>query len=396
MDTNAPYLSRALSALGIDVFYRVTVGDNAARLAETLSRALSRADLVITIGGLGPTQDDLTKETIAEVLGEPMVVDPESEQVIRAFFDRRGLPIAQSNLKQALKPQSGSAIPNSVGTAPGTIVDKDGKIVIALPGPPSEFVPMVEKSVVPYLSHKTSGARTVIVSRSLRIVGIGESAMEEKVKDLIASTNPTLAPYAKSGECELRITAKAPDEESARPMIAELEQKVRERLGDFIYGVDEENLETVVVRMLVERKLKLALAESCTGGLVSHRVTNVPGSSDTFLAGIVSYSNAAKTKFLDVPEEVIREHGAVSPEVAHLMAEGAAARTGADIAVGITGIAGPGGGSPQKPVGLVYIGLKTPDGVEVCKNLFGGSRQEIKMRSSQAALNLVRMWMLKA
>ena len=395
VDTNAPFLSRALSALGIDVFYRVTVGDNTARLAETLERALSRADLVITIGGLGPTQDDLTKETIAEVLGEPMVIDPESEKVIRAFFERRGLPIAQSNLKQALKPESGSAIPNSVGTAPGTIVDKNGKIVIALPGPPSEFVPMVEKSVIPYLSHKISGARTVIVSRSLRIVGIGESAAEEKVKDLLATTNPTLAPYAKSGECELRITAKAADEETARTMIAGLEQQVRERLGDFIYGVDEDTLESVVVHMLVERKLKFALAESCTGGLVSHRVTNVPGSSDTFLAGLVSYSNAAKTKFLGVTEEMLHEHGAVSPEVAHVMAEGAAARTGADIAVGITGIAGPGGGSPRKPVGLVYIGLKTPEGTEVSKNLFAGSRQEIKLRASQVALNLVRMHLIR-
>lgn len=394
IDTNAPYLSRSLSALGIDVFYRVTVGDNTARLAETLERAFSRADLVITIGGLGPTQDDLTKETIAEVLGEPMVIDPESEKAILDFFDRRSLPIAQSNLKQALKPESGTAIPNSVGTAPGIIVEKNGKIAIALPGPPSEFVPMVEKSLVPYLSHKTSGARTVIVSRSLRVVGIGESAAEEKVKDLLANANPTLAPYAKSGEVELRITAKAPDEATARSMNAELEQKVRERLGDFVYGVDEDTLESVVVRMLVERKLKLALAESCTGGLISHRVTNIPGSSDTYLAGIVSYSNTAKTRFLDVPEEMLREHGAVSQEVAEAMANGAATRSGADIAVGVTGIAGPGGGSPQKPVGLVYIGLKTPEGVSVTKNLFGGSRQEIKLRASQAALNLIRMWLL--
>lgn len=394
IDTNAPYLSRSLSALGIDVFYRVTVGDNTARLAETLERAFSRADLVITIGGLGPTQDDLTKETIAEVLGEPMVIDPESEKAILDFFDRRSLPIAQSNLKQALKPESGTAIPNSVGTAPGIIVEKNGKIAIALPGPPSEFVPMVEKSLVPYLSHKTSGARTVIVSRSLRVVGIGESAAEEKVKDLLANANPTLAPYAKSGEVELRITAKAPDEATARSMNAELEQKVRERLGDFVYGVDEDTLESVVVRMLVERKLKLALAESCTGGLISHRVTNIPGSSDTYLAGIVSYSNTAKTRFLDVPEEMLREHGAVSQEVAEAMANGAATRSGADIAVGVTGIAGPGGGSPQKPVGLVYIGLKTPEGVSVTKNLFGVSRQEIKLRASQAALNLIRMWLL--
>ncbi len=395
VDTNAPHLSRALSALGIDVFYRDTVGDNIARLTDTLERALSRADLVITIGGLGPTQDDLTKETIAEVLHEPMVVDPEAEEVIKSFFQRRGLPIAQSNLKQALKPQSGTSIPNSVGTAPGALVEKDGKIVIALPGPPCEFVPMVEKSVIPFLSHKTSGARTVIVSRSLRVVGIGESAAEEKVKDLLANSNPTIAPYAKSGECEFRITAKASDESEAREMIAGLEREARTRLGDSIYGVDEETLEIVVVRMLVERKLTLALAESCTGGLVSHRITNVPGSSDTFLAGAVSYSNEAKTEMLGVSKEMLCEHGAVSPEVAEAMAVGAAEMTGADVALGITGIAGPGGGSPQKPIGLVYIGLKTPGGVEVTKSVFGGSRQEIKLRASQTALNMVRAYLLR-
>lgn len=394
VDTNAPHLSRALSALGIDVFYRDTVGDNIARLTDTLERALSRADLVITIGGLGPTQDDLTKETIAEVLHEPMVVDPEAEEVIKTFFQRRGLPIAQSNLKQALKPQSGTSIPNSVGTAPGTIVEKDGKIVIALPGPPCEFVPMVEKSVIPFLSHKTSGARTVIVSRSLRVVGIGESAAEEKVKDLLANSNPTIAPYAKSGECEFRITAKASSEAQARELIDGLEREARERLGDSVYGVDDETLEIVVVRMLVEKGLTLALAESCTGGLVSHRITNVPGSSETYLAGAVSYSNAAKMKMLGVSKEMLREHGAVSPEVAEAMAVGAAEMTGADVALGITGIAGPGGGSPQKPIGLVYIGLKTPEGVEVTKSVFGGSRQEIKLRASQTALNLVRVYLL--
>ena len=393
VDTNAPYLSTVLSALGIEVYYRITVGDNAARLAETLQTALSRADLVITIGGLGPTQDDLTKETIAEVLGERMAMDPESEKVIRAFFERRGLQIAQSNLKQALKPETGIAIPNGVGTAPGVIVEKAGKIVIALPGPPGELMPMVERSVIPYLSGKTLGASTVLVSRILRVCGIGESAAEEKVKDLLGSRNPTIAPYAGAGEVHFRITAKAADRDEALSLISELERKARERLGDYVYGVDEETLESVVVHALIERKLTLALAESCTGGLIAHRVTNVPGSSATFLAGIVGYSNKAKADFLDVPEEMIAKHGAVSPEVAEAMANGAAARTGADIALGVTGIAGPDGGSAEKPVGLVYIGMRTPEGTEVTKNIFGGSRTEIKLRASQAALNLIRMFL---
>jgi len=395
VDSNAPYVSRVLSTLGIDVFYRATVGDNAARLAEALRTALSRADMVITIGGLGPTQDDLTKETIAEVLGEQMVVDPESEKAIRAFFERRGLQSRNlSGLKQALKPETAIAIPNSAGTAPGAIVEKDGKIVIALPGPPGELLPMVDNSVIPYLSRKTIGAPTVIVSRILRVCGIGESAAEEKVKDLLAGENPTIAPYAQSGEVCFRITAKSSDRESALHMISDLEQKARERLGDYAYGADEETLEHVVVHSLIERKLKLALAESCTGGLIAHRVTNVPGSSNTLLAGIAAYSNAAKTDLLGVPEELIRKHGAVSPEVAEAMAEGAAARTGADIAVGVTGIAGPGGGTAEKPVGLVYVGLKTPDGLSSTRHIFGGSRLEIKQRSSNAALNLIRMYLL--
>lgn len=395
VDTNAPYLSRMLSTLGIDVFYRVTVGDNAARLSEALQTALSRADLVITIGGLGPTQDDLTKETIAQVLGERMIADPESEKAIRAFFERRGLPIAQSNLKQALRPESGTAIPNSVGTAPGTVVEKNGKIVIALPGPPAELIPMVENSVIPYLSHKTSGDSMVIVSRILRVCGIGESAAEEKVKDLLSGANPTIAPYAQSGEVHFRITAKAPDRETALRMISELESKARERLGDYVYGADDETLEHVVVQMLISRGLKLALAESCTGGLVSHRITNVPGSSETFLAGVVAYSNKAKISMLGVPAELIQEHGAVSPEVAEAMARGVAERTGADLAVGITGIAGPGGGTPEKPVGLVYMALKTPEGVSSARHVFGGSRTEIKTRSSQAALNMIRIYLLR-
>ena len=396
VDTNAPYLSRVLSTLGIDVFYRVTVGDNTARLAEALQTALSRADLVITIGGLGPTQDDLTKETIAKVVGQRMVADPESEKVIRAFFDRRGLPIAQSNLKQALKPESGIAIPNSVGTAPGTIVEKHDRIVVALPGPPGELVPMVESSVVPYLSRQPRLARApaVILSRVLRVCGIGESAAEEKVKDLLGGDNPSIAPLAQAGEVQFRITAKAQDRDAALRMISDLEGKARERLGDYAYGVDDDTLESVVVHALIERGLKLALAESCTGGLIASRITNVPGSSETFLAGVVAYSNPAKTELLGVPDELIREYGAVSPEAAEAMAEGAAARTGADMALGVTGIAGPGGGTPEKPVGLVYMALHTPDGVSSTKDVFGGSRLEIKQRASQAALNLIRMYLL--
>ena len=396
VDTNAPYLSRVLSALGIDVYYRVTVGDNVDRLADSLRTALSRSDLVVTIGGLGPTQDDLTKETIAEVLGEPMEIDPESETAIKDFFERRNIPIVPSNLKQALKPRSSITLANDMGTAPGIIAEKDGKIIAAFPGPPVEFIPMVDSSLIPYLSRKTAGNASVIVSRTLRVTGIGESSAEDRIKDILSSRNPTIAPYAKSGECHFRITAKAPDHDAAMPLIEGLEAKARERLGDFVYGIDDETLETVVVRKLVDRGLKLALAESCSGGLISQRVTNVPGSSVPFLAGIVAYSNQAKMDLLSVPASLIEEYGSVSPEVAEAMAKGAATRTGADIAVAVTGIAGPGGGTPEKPVGLVYIAIKTPDGVKSTKTMLGGGRIQIKERTAQIALNMIRMYLIES
>lgn len=394
VDTNAPYLGKVLSALGIDTYYRVTVGDNSTRLADTLKTALGRADIVITIGGLGPTQDDLTKETIAEVLGERMVNDPESEKSLRAFFDMRGLKIAESNLKQALIPESGMAVPNSMGTAPGIIVEKNGKIAIALPGPPNEFIPMLVNSIVPYLGGKTASSPSVIESRVLRVIGIGESAAEEKIKSLLDGSNPSIAPYAKSAEVHFRITAKALDHEAAIRMIDDLDSKAREILGDYVYGVDEETLESVVVDLLRKKGLKLALAESCTGGLISNRITNIPGNSDVFLAGIVTYSNEAKTAFLGVSHDLLMTRGAVSPEVAEAMASGAAKATGADIAVSVTGIAGPAGATSEKPVGLVYIGISAPDGVRAEKNVYGGSRLDIKYRTSQTALNMIRMYLM--
>lgn len=394
VDTNAPYLGRALSALGIDVYHRETVGDNSERLADSLREALKKADLIVTIGGLGPTQDDLTKETIAEVLGEKMIPDPESEKTIIEFFKKRNVEIVPSNLKQALITESGAALPNSAGTAPGMLVEKDGKTIIALPGPPHEFIPMVERHVIPLMRKKNGG--TVIVSRVLRLAGIGESAAEAKLIDLLGTKNPTIAPLASSSEVHFRITAKASGEEEARKLISGLENKVRERLGNFIYGTDDENLETAVVRMLTQRGLKLALAESCTGGLLASRITDVPGSSKIFLAGFVAYDNSAKENLLGVPSDTLKKHGAVSPEVAEAMANGAVERTGADIAVGITGIAGPDGGTPEKPVGLVYIGIKTPAGTTSVKNTFGGSRPEIKRRSSQIALNMIRNYLLES
>ena len=389
VDTNAAYLSRLLAELGIDLHNRSTVGDNFGRIVDAVRLALSRADLVITTGGLGPTEDDLTKEAAAEALGVEVVTDEDSARRIREFFAARGVQMPERSLKQALRPKDGRVLPNEVGTAPGAIFEKDGKTVITLPGPPAECIAMVDHAVAPYLREKTGG-RGIIKSKVLRIAGLGESAVEERVRDLFGGRNPTVAPLAKAGEVHLRITAKAADPAEADRLTADVEAKLRERLGDLIYGVDDETLEHVVVHRLIELGLKLALAESCTGGLLSDRVTNVPGSSNTFLGGIVAYSNEAKTKFLGVPAGLIESRGAVSHEVAKAMASGARAATGADIGIGITGIAGPGGGTPAKPVGLVYIGLSTDGGESSHEYRFAGSRRDIKERGAQAALVLLR------
>jgi nicotinamide-nucleotide amidase len=388
-DTNAVFLSQDLAARGIDVLHRITVGDNMERLEAALRLALSRADIVITIGGLGPTQDDLTKEACSAATGIPLVPDPESEQAIRDFFARRGVPFNEANLKQALRPERGTNLKNPNGTAPGCVFDCGDRSIICLPGPPAELRPMWLNEAVPWLAARGFTPSEVLRSRVLRFVGIGESLLEPKVRDLMASSNPTLAPYAKTGEVHLRITAKAPDEESALAMIAEMERAVRERVGEWLYGVDDETLETVVVRQALERGVTLATAESCTGGLISSRITDVPGSSGAFLLGAVCYSNEAKTEILGVPPEMIAAHGAVSEEVAIAMAEGARRRSGADIAVSDTGIAGPSGGTPEKPVGLVWIGISSTKGARAERNLFAGDRATVKLRASQAALALL-------
>lgn len=393
VDTNASYLARTLAALGIDLYTKTTVGDNANRLAEALRLALSHADLIITSGGLGPTEDDLTKEVVAEVFGEKLVPHPDSERAITDFFTARGVTMVAANLKQALIYESGQAIPNAMGTAPGVILEKNGKIVISLPGPPAELVPMVESFVVPFLRSRVGGG-AVILSRSLRIVGLGESAMEEKIKSLLQSTNPTVAPLAHPGECHLRITAKADSQEAAEKMIGEIESKILAILGDVVYGVDCQTLEEVVVDLLLAREMTVSLAESCTGGLVAHRLTDIPRVSATLQCGLVTYSDRSKCSLLSVPDEMIQEHGAVSEEVAKAMAEGARLCGDTDIGVGITGIAGPGGGSAKKPIGLVYIALSHAKG-SVCREFrFGGSRKDVKWRASQMALDMIRRHVL--
>ena len=329
------------------------------------------------------------------MLGDTFVEDTAHSQWLRDRMSLRGWQnLPPSFWKQALVPASGGGIPNPNGTALGALFEKDGKIAICLPGPPNELIPMAEASVEPYLQEKTSGQRTVLQSRILRIVGMGESLVEERAGDLMTSDNPTVAPYAKTGEVHLRITARAGSPEEASALIAPREAALRQRLGDVVYGVDGEKLESVVVGMLNLMGRSIALAESCTGGLIAKRLTDVPDASRVFGLGLVTYSNEAKIEFLGVPAELIERVGAVSAETAQAMAVGARAAGKADIGVSVTGIAGPGGGSDAKPVGTVHIGLAWEGGVMSEHHHLLGSRADIAYRASQNALALVRRFLM--
>ena len=388
-DTNAAYLGRTLAGLGIDLYYKTTVGDNEGRVLETLERARGRADLIITSGGLGPTEDDLTKEAIAKVFGEELVMHEPSLEQIRRFFARRGSVMPERNSKQALIYEHGRVIDNPNGTAPGALLEKDGTIVISLPGPPNEMVPMVENHVVPFLTERISGTRQHLVTRVFRLIGIGESAVEERIQDLIRGTNPTLAPLAHTGEVHLRLGAKAATVEEAEALMAPVEAELRSRIGKHIYGLDQTNLEQAVVAKLIDAGMTVAVAESCTGGGLGARLTSVPGSSAAFLGGVISYSNEAKSSLLGVDTEAIGAHGAVSEPVAREMARGARKHLGADFGISITGVAGPEGGTAEKPVGLVYIGLAKACGERVTENHFIGIREDVRRRSTQVALQML-------
>jgi nicotinamide-nucleotide amidase len=395
VDTNAAYIARVLSELGISLYRRTTVGDNMERLLAALKLAMDESDVIITIGGLGPTLDDITRDGLALAFNDALVPNDKIAAGLRDFFHSRGMPLLDSNLRQALVPTHGRALPNPNGTAPGLLFEKDGKIGIALPGPPNEFLPMVDNDVAPFLRAKTGNIGT-IRSLVLRVAGVGESAVEDRVKDLMQDANPTVAPYAKVGEVHLRVTAEADTAEQADAMIAARAAQVRERLGDAIYGENDDPLEKAVVDLLVARRQTVSTAESCTGGLVAERITNVAGSSAVFVGGVVAYSNAVKTALVGVPEEMLARVGAVSAEVGQALAEGARARFRTDFGIGITGVAGPGGGTAEKPVGLVYIAAAYPGGCDVERVNYIGSRQIVRHRAAQTALNMLRLRILQS
>ncbi|MBR6772935.1 MAG: competence/damage-inducible protein A [Clostridia bacterium] len=389
-NTDGQYISQKLASLGINVFYHTVVGDNPARLEKVLEDASRRSDLVITTGGLGPTYDDLTKELICKVFGRKLVLHQESLARIEAFFTDRGRPMTENNVKQAYLPEGCTVFANDWGTAPGCAFETENCTVAMLPGPPRECRPMTDLRLVPYLAKKGDG---VIYSDSVRICGMGESAVEDILRPIMENAvNPTVAPYCKLGEVELRVTAKAESEAAAKALTAPVVEKIKETLGDVVYGVNIDNLEQAVVAELKEKGLTLATAESCTGGLVSKRITDVSGSSEVFLGGVVSYANSVKEGVLGVKSETLASVGAVSAETAGEMAKGVCALTGADVGVSLTGIAGPGGGSEEKPVGLVYMGLCRGENVSVTELRIGSrgrTRDDIRSQAATTALKAV-------
>lgn len=391
-NTNAQYISRRLAELGINVYFHTVVGDNALRLEETLKRALERSDIVITTGGLGPTMDDLTKETIAKALNRKLVLNEDILQYIRGFFEKRNRKMTEINAKQAYLPENSIVIPNNNGTAPGCIIEEGDKAVIMLPGPPKEMQPMFDETVFDYLRQKTG---VILVSKMLKIFGMGESGVETRLIDLIKNqSNPTIAPYVSQSEVTIRVTARCKDHNEAMAMLTPVVNEIKSRLGVLVYSEDGESMEEVVLKLLKENGLVLATAESCTGGLLAGRITDIPGASEVFERGYVTYSNNAKVEDLGVSWGTLNRYGAVSRETALEMVNGLKQKTSAPAGVAITGIAGPGGGTKEKPVGLVFIAAYLKDTV-VCKRLeLTGNRERIRNDACLNALDMIRRLIL--
>ena len=392
LNTNCRYLSRELAAMGIEMYYQITVGDNEERLLKTLEESLNRSDIVICTGGLGPTEDDITKEVCAKYFGYELELHkPSLDAMIERFKHMNRVP-TKNNEKQAYFPKEAYILKNDNGTAPGCIMEKEGKMIVVLPGPPKEMESMFENYVKPYLSKLTND---VIESEVLRIIGVGESKVENDILDIIDSqTNPTIATYAKGYECTLRITAKAKSVEEAKELIKPMSDEMKRRFGQSLYATGETSIEEVVSKMLVENNLKIAVAESCTGGMVSASLINYPGISSVFMEGCVTYSNEAKMKSLGVKKETLDVYGAVSDKCAKEMASGVAARYNTNVGIATTGIAGPGGGTDEKPVGLVYFGIYINGKVISKKYVFNGDRQGVRERATRTILNDLRLELL--
>lgn len=385
VNTNAQYIARALAGVGIASLRQTVVGDNEERLLEAIDSAYKQSDVIIATGGLGPTADDITKETFAKFFDLPLIEDAHSKELMESYF--KGREIVPSNYKQIMMPKGCIVLDNHNGTAPACIIEKDGKIAVILPGPPKEMYPLFEDEVLPYFKRKQS---TAIVSKELKLVGIGESSAAEIAGELLNGENPTVAPYAKEGEMLFRITARAEGEEECEKLIEPVKNILYERLGKYIYGEDKITLEAAVMRDIINKGLTVATAESCTGGMVAARLINYPGASEAFADGVVSYSNESKVKFLGVKKETLEKYGAVSEETAREMCLGVAAVSNTDIGLSTTGVAGPTGGTPEKPIGLVYIGVAIRGKAFVKRLELKGNRDKIRTTATAKVIQLLR------
>ncbi|MBO3446158.1 competence/damage-inducible protein A [Clostridium sp. CCUG 7971] len=393
VNTNSKYLAKELALLGIEVYYQISIGDNENRLLQVLEDSLKRSDIVITTGGLGPTDDDITKEVACKYFNQELILHELSLNKIKSHFEKLNIELTENNKKQAYFPKNSILLENKNGTAPGAILKKEGKTIIVLPGPPREMIPMFENYVKPYLQNTTD---SILESKVLRLFGIGESLLEDKIIDIIKEqSNPTIAPYVGNMDVTLRITAKAKDKIEANNLISEVEDKIRERVGEFIYAEGDTSIEEVVAKLLVEKNMTISTSESCTGGLVSSSLINYPGISSVFMEGCVTYSNEAKINRLGVKKETLDTYGAVSEQTAREMAMGIAKNFNTNVGLSTTGIAGPEGGSDDKPVGLVYMGIYINGKTIVKKFVFNGDRQQIRMRATKTLLNELRIELLK-
>ncbi|NLZ33547.1 MAG: competence/damage-inducible protein A [Clostridiales bacterium] len=392
VNTNAQYLAKELAALGIDVYHQSVIGDNEERIMEGISKAFKNSEIVITTGGLGPTQDDITKEVGAKLFNKELVLHEESLDWLKKYLKTDDEYVVEANKKQAYIPKDSIVLKNNYGTAPGIIINENNRILIILPGPPKEMKKIFEEYVRDYLKDITGN---IIKSKTIRMFGIGESVMAKKVDHIIKNAkNPTVAPYAKESDVIIRITAKAHSEEECNKLIRPVYEEIKSILGEYIYGEDEDSLEKVVANMLCAKQMSIASAESCTGGLIAASLVSYPGISEVFMEGVVTYSNEAKISRLGVKEETLNKYGAVSKETAEEMAVGIAKTAKTDIGVSTTGIAGPSGGSEEKPVGLVYIGLYIKGKTVVKKFNFNGDREQVRRRATLNALNMIRKELL--
>jgi nicotinamide-nucleotide amidase len=394
-DTNANFIAQKLAELSIDLNYISAVGDNHKMLLSLLKKALSRSDLIITTGGLGPTEDDITYQVIAKTLHLKLIKSPEAEKNLKSFLHSIKIKLSPSNLKQAYLPEGAKVIINKYGTAPAMILEKDNKIISSFPGVPYEMKNLIEENLIPYLKEKFPPA-VIKKSKTLKITGLGEASVNELIRNYInEQTNFYFGIYAHPEDIQIQITTQAPTEKEVDQLLQFSSNQLIKILGDYVYGIDQQSLEEVVGNLLKAKNIKIAVAESCSGGMLGEMITNIPGSSEYFQGGVISYNAKIKEELLKVPQEIIIKYGEVSEQVARLMAEGVRKCCYSDIGISISGIAGPGGATEKKQLGLVYMALANGKKTFIQKHQLFGNRQQIRLRASRRALNMLRIYLLK-